>query len=47
MKAKLINTIKTEMESFLDKNQTTELENVLITVFNDFEIIKKDLKLSI
>lgn len=47
MKAKLINLIKTKMETFLDENQTDELENVLITVFNDFEIIKKDLKLSI
>ena len=47
MKTKIINLIKNKMKPILDENQTVELENTLISVLNDFNITKKDSKLSI
>ena len=41
MKTKVINIIKNEMKPILDKNQTVELENVLISVLNNFNITEK------
>ncbi len=41
MKSKLINLIKTKMKHILDENQAVELENVLISILNDFNISEK------
>ena len=46
MESKLTNLIKTKMKPYLDENQTVELENVLKTVLNDFDVVEKKLKLS-
>lgn len=47
MKSKLINLIKNKMEPILDENQAEELENILISVLNDFNITEKTSNLSI
>ena len=41
MKTKLINLIKNKMNPFLDEKQTTKLENILISILNDYNITKK------
>lgn len=41
MKTKVINLIKNKMEPHLDENQSIRLENVLISVLNDFNITEK------
>ena len=47
LKNRLINSIKTKMKPFLNENQILELNNTLITIFKDFEVIKKDINLTI
>lgn len=47
LKNRLINSIKTKMKPFLNENQILELNNTLITIFKDFEVIKKDVNLTI
>lgn len=47
MKSKLINLIKNKMKPILDENQAVELENILISVLNDFNITEKTSNLSI
>ena len=44
MKTELMNLIKSNMKDFLNKNQIDELDNVLITIFKDYNVIKKDVK---
>ena len=46
MKTKLINIIINKMETYLDTNQVMELENVLLSVLNEFSISKKDYNIS-
>ena len=41
MKSKLIKLIKTKMKPILDENQTVELENILISVLNNYNISEK------
>lgn len=41
MKTKVINLIKNKVEPYIDENQSLELENVLISVLNDFNITEK------
>ena len=47
MRTNLINLIKTKMKPILDENQTVELENILISILNDFNISEKSSNLSI
>lgn len=46
MKTELINLIKNKMKHFLSETQIDELDNVLIRIFKDFDIVKKDNLLS-
>ena len=46
MKTKLINLIKNKMKPILDENQSVELENILISLLNDFNITEKVSNLS-
>lgn len=42
LKEMLINSIKSKMKPFLNKNQIVELNNVLTNSLRDFEVIKKE-----
>ena len=41
MNSKLINLIKTKMNPILDENQLDELENILISVLNNYNVTEK------
>ncbi len=47
MKTKVINLIKNKMKHYINENQALELENILISVLNDFNITEKTSKSSI
>jgi len=41
MNSKLINLIKTKMKPVLDENQLDELENILSSVLNNYNVTEK------
>ena len=47
LKAKLINSIKIKMKPFLNKNQINELNETLKSTLKEYDVIKKNKKLTI